>query len=202
MPMKRSIILFFSFFILPLSYAQKDSADLVKEVVEFRESLNKEYKDPEMSPLAKEKREAFKQINFFPVNLKYVVMAKFVRTPDEKVFAMPTSGNTKKDYVKYGEVQFLLMGKQYKLSVYQSIDLLKDRKFRNYLFIPFRDATSSKETYGGGRYIDLTIPKTDTITINFNLAYHPYCAYTEGYNCPIPPRENYLPVKVEAGVRF
>ena len=94
------------------------------------------------------------------------------------------------------------MGKEYKLNVYQSIDLLKDRKYRNYLFIPFRDATSGKETYGGGRYIELTIPRADTIMINFNLAYHPYCAYTEGYNCPIPPRENYLPVKIEAGVRF
>src|SRR6266498_1824731 len=90
---------------------------------------------------------------------------------------MPTSGKIKKDYVKYGEVLFSLKKKQYKLSVYQSIDLLKNRKYRGYLFIPFRDATSGKETYGGGRYIDLTIPKTDTLIINFNFAYHPYCAY-------------------------
>jgi len=200
--MKNLIILFFSFFVAMFSYAQKDSAALVKEIQEFRENLNKEYKDPAESPLSKEERKAFKQINFFPVNLQYVVVAKFVRTPNEKIFAMPTLGKIKKDYVKYGEVLFSLKGEQYKLNVYQSIDLLKNRKYRNYLFIPFRDATSGKETYGGGRYIDLTIPKTDTITINFNLAYHPYCAYAEGYNCPIPPRENYLPVKVETGVRF
>jgi len=200
--MKRLIIFFLAFFVLRFSYAQRDSAPLVKEIVLFEENLNKEYKDPETSPLSKKERETFKDIIFFPVDLKYVVTAKFVRTPSEKVFGMPTSGNIKKNYVKYGETKFLLMGKEYKLNVYQSIDLLKDRKYRNYLFIPFRDATSGKETYGGGRYIDLTIPRADTIMINFNLAYHPYCAYTEGYNCPIPPRENYLPVKIEAGVRF
>ncbi len=200
--MKGSIILFFLFFVSQFSFAQKDSAALVNEIQEFRENLNKEYKGPAESPLSKEERETFKQINFFPVNLQYVVVAKFIRTPNEKIFAMPTSGKIKKDYVKYGEVLFSLKKKQYKLSVYQSIDLLKNRKYRKYLFIPFRDATSGKETYGGGRYIDLTIPKTDTLIINFNLAYHPYCAYTEGCNCPIRPRENYLPVKVEAGVRF
>ncbi|HEY6978569.1 MAG TPA: DUF1684 domain-containing protein [Chitinophagaceae bacterium] len=200
--MKKLFIFFLSFFVLKFCYAQNDSAALVKEIVRFEENLNKEYEDPATSPLSKKEREGFKQVNFFPINLKYVVTAKFVRTPDEKIFGMPTSGKIKKSYVKYGAVQFPLMGKEYKLNVYQSIDLLKERKYRNYLFIPFRDATSGKETYGGGRYIDLTIPRADTITINFNLAYHPYCAYTEGYNCPIPPRENYLPVKVEAGVRF
>jgi uncharacterized protein (DUF1684 family) len=200
--MKRPIIFLLTFFVLQFSYAQKDSAALIKEIVVFQKNLDKEYKTPETSPLSKKEREAFRQLNFFPVDLTYVITAKFVRTPAEKIFGMNTSGSIKKDHVKYGEAQFSLNGKAYKLNIYQSVDLLKDRKYRDYLFIPFRDATSGKETYGGGRYIDLTIPRGDTITINFNLAYHPYCAYTEGYNCPIPPRENYLPVKIKAGVRF
>ena len=182
-------------------FAQNDSV-IIKGIKQFQDDLNKEYLNSETSPLQKQERETFKGIHFFPVNLQYVVKAKFVRTLNEKIFAMPTSGSITKKYVKFGEVQFTLMEKQYKLNVYQSIDLASQRKFRNYLFIPFRDATSGKETYGGGRYIDLTIPQTDTITLNFNLAYQPYCAYTEGYNCPIPPRENYLPVMVDAGVRF
>ena len=192
-------------FLLPIQwnlFAQRDSAALTKEVKQFQDGLNKEYKDAETSPLPKEERESFKGINFFPTNLSYVVMAKFVRTADERIFAMPTTGNITKQYVKYGEAQFVLKGKPCKLNVYQSVDLAKQRKYRDYLFIPFRDGTSGKETYAGGRYIDLTIPQSDTLIINFNLAYHPYCAYTEGYNCPIPPRENYLPIKVEAGVRF
>jgi uncharacterized protein (DUF1684 family) len=200
--MKQSVILFFSIFIVSFSFSQRDSAALTKEIRQFQDGLNKEYKDAETSPLSKEERESFKGINFFPVNLNYVVTAKFVRTANERIFAMPTTGNITKQYVKYGEAQFVLKGKPYKLNVYQSVDLAKQRKYRDYLFIPFRDGTSGKETYGGGRYIDLTIPQSDTLIINFNLAYHPYCAYTEGYNCPIPPRENYLTVKVEAGVRF
>jgi uncharacterized protein (DUF1684 family) len=200
--MKQTVILFLSFFILNSSFAQKDSVDLMKEIRQFQDNLNNEYKAAETSPLPKDKRESFSGINFFPVDLNYVVTAKFVRTSNEKIFAMPTSGNSTKQYVKYGEVEFLLKGKQYKLSVYQSADLAMQRKYRDYLFIPFRDGTNGRETYGGGRYMDLTIPRSDTLIINFNMAYHPYCAYTEGYNCPIPPRENYMSVKVEAGVRF
>src|SRR5689334_2855374 len=115
--MKKLSILFVSFFVLKCCYAQKDSAALVREIAQFEENLNKEYKDPETSPLSKKEREAFKQINFFPINLAYVVTAKFVRTQNEKVVAMPTSGNIKKNYVKYGEAQFWLMGKEYKLNV-------------------------------------------------------------------------------------
>lgn len=199
--MKRFAVFVLLLGAMQFSFAQNDSF-LIKEINQFQNDLNKEYTNPETSPLQKQERENFKGIHFSPVNLQYIVKAKFVKTPNEKIFAMPTSGNITKKYVKFGEVLFMLMGKQYKLNVYQSIDLAMQRKYRNYLFIPFRDATSGKETYGGGRYIDLTIPHTDSITINFNLAYQPYCAYTEGYNCPIPPRENYLPVKVEAGVRF
>ena len=200
--MKRFILLFFSMIVFDVGFAQKDSTTLVKEIKQFQDDLNKEYKNAETSPLSKEKRENFTHLNFFPIDPDYVVTAKFIRTSNERIFAMPTTGNSSKQFVKYGEAQFLLKGKQYRLNIYQSIDLASQRKYRDYLFIPFRDATSGKETYGGGRYIDLTIPRSDTFVINFNMAYHPYCAYAEGFNCPIPPRENYLAVKVEAGVRF
>lgn len=181
--------------------AQHDSAFL-KDVSSFQKELVNEYSDPKTSPLSTEAKKDFKGIHFFVADEKFLVKAKFVRTQGEKAINMPTSGNITKSFVKYAEVEFELSGKEYKLNVYQSIELASQRKYRDYLFIPFRDLTSGKETYGGGRYIDLTIPQSDSIMINFNKAYQPYCAYTEGYNCPIPPRENYLPVKVEAGVRF
>src|SRR3954470_20802579 len=114
--MKKLSIFFLLFFVLKLCYAQNDSAEMVKKIVQFQENLDKEYKDPETSPLSEKEREAFKHINFFPVNLRNVVTAKFVRTPGEKVFGMPPSGNIKKNYVKYGEAQFSLMGKEYKLT--------------------------------------------------------------------------------------
>ncbi len=200
--MRVLLIIFFLFSIVQVCEAQEDSAEAITDILNFQQELKKEYKGIETSPLQKEEREAFTQHKFFPIKLIYRVEAKFIRTPHEKIFIMPTTGNKKKEYVKYGEALFSLMGKEYKLSLYQSIDLAAKRQFRNYIFVPFHDATNGKETYGGGRYIDLTIPKGDSILIDFNKAYHPYCAYTKGYNCPIPPKENYLPIKVEAGIRF
>ena len=75
-----------------------------------------------------------------------------------------------------------------------------DPEYSNHLFIPFNDITNGVETYDAGRYIDLEIPKGDTIIIDFNKAYNPYCAYNDGYSCPIPPEENNLEVEVKAGV--
>ncbi|MEP7320077.1 MAG: DUF1684 domain-containing protein [Panacibacter sp.] len=199
--MKRIIFTFALLLTLYHSNAQNDSA-LVNDIKRFQQGLLNEYNDPKLSPIKPGSKEKFKGIHFFPSDSRYAVRAKFVRTKDEKIFEMPTSGTEKRMYVKYAEAVFTLQGKEYKLSIYQSVDLAKNREYRDYLFIPFRDATSGKETYGGGRYIDLTIPYGDSILINFNKAYHPYCAYTEGYNCPIPPRENTLPIKIEAGVRF
>ena len=85
--------------------------------------------------------------------------------------------------------------------MYQNQDLTKKDGFDNYLFLPFLDDTNGEESYGGGRYIDLRIPKNDELVIDFNKAYNPYCAYNEKYSCPIVPRENYLALKVEAGVK-
>ena len=73
------------------------------------------------------------------------------------------------------------------------------KDYKDYLFIPFRDVTSGKETFGGGRFLDARIPKNDTLLIDFNLNYNPYCAYSERYSCPIPPTENTLKVSILAG---
>ncbi len=199
--MKKIFLLLAATCFLPKLFGQTDTA-IINDIKAFQKDLADEYTNPQRSPLQPAERKKFKGILFYPANAKYVVNAKFIRTPAEQIFKMPTSGTRRPDYVKYGEVHFTLKGNEYKLNVYQSIELTKKEEYKNYLFIPFRDATSGKETYGGGRYIDLNIPSGDTMLINFNKAYHPYCAYTEGYNCPIPPKENYLPVKIEAGVKL
>lgn len=181
--------------------AQVNKAAVTREIKDFQDGLNAEYKG-DNSPLPAGKRKGFKGIQFFPINMQYVVTAHFSRTPNEKPFGIPGSGGAAQEYVKYGRVEFTLLGKEYSLVVYQSPSLAKTEQYKDYLAIFFKDKTSGKETYGGGRYIDLAIPKGDTITINFNKAYHPYCACAEGYNCPIPPAENFLPVRMEAGVRL
>jgi len=101
-------------------------------------------------------------------------------------------------------VVFSLDGKDCTLNVYQSQSMLASEEYKDYLFLPFNDLTNSAESYGGGRYVEVKIP-TDTpgeIVIDFNKAYNPYCAYSEGYSCPIPPAANKLDVEIRAGVRF
>ncbi len=183
------------------SFSQSDTA-FINSTNRFENELKAEYADPSTSPLSAKARRTFKGIHFYPVDAKYNVDATFIRTPNEKPFQMSTSSGMRKTYVKYAEVVFMLEGKSYKLNVYQSQELIKSAAYKDYLFIPFTDATSGNETYEGGRYIDLNIPSSNKVFINFNKAYHPYCAYTDGYNCPIPPSENKLSIKIEAGVRF
>ena len=130
-----------------------------------------------------------------------MVTAKFVRTVDEQPFKMKTTTDRLPEYVKYGELIFDLKGKPFKLNIYQNQDLIKKEGFEDYLFLPFLDNTNGEESYGGGRYIDMRIPDGDTIIVDFNSAYNPYCAYNEKYSCPIVPRENYLDTEVRAGVK-
>jgi len=87
------------------------------------------------------------------------------------------------------------------LTLYQNFALLTNPLYKDLLFLPFTDLTNNKETYGGGRYINLDIKSINEakIIIDFNKAYNPYCAYSDGYRCPIPPEENNLPLEIKAG---
>ncbi len=142
-----------------------------------------------------------KHINFYKPKKQFRVVARFERIYDSSGFIMKTSGTENKKYFKYGLLSFTLGNKPLHLTVYQSEKLMSDDKYKDYLFVPFTDETSGEKTYGGGRYLDFVMDdiKNNTLIIDFNKAYNPYCAYTTGFNCPIPPRENNLLVKVKAG---
>jgi len=90
-----------------------------------------------------------------------------------------------------------------KLAVFQNKKMLDLSQDTNLLFVPFRDGTSGKETYGGGRYFDCEIPPIgNSILLDFNKAYNPYCAYNPRFSCVIPPEENRLKIKIEAGEKL
>jgi len=167
----------------------------------YQKTLNEEYADKKQSPLTDEDFKVFKTLDFYPIDEKFAVEAKFLRSENEKAFKMKTTGNRLPEYVKYGELHFFIDGKALQLNVYQNIELIKKPGYEDYLFLPFSDLTCGKESYIGGRYIDLRIPKTNTILIDFNTAYNPYCAYNHKYSCPIVPLENDLAVEIEAGVK-
>ena len=167
----------------------------------YQKTLNKEYADPKTSPLEPNDLANFKGLDFYPISAKYFVVAKFVRTPNEKPFKMATSTARQPFYVKYGEAHFEIDGQKCQLNLYQSLDLIKDPKYKDDLFLPFFDETSGKESYIGGKYIDVKIPKGNTIVIDFNTSYNPYCAYSHHYSCPRVPMGNDLKVAIRAGVK-
>jgi hypothetical protein len=191
--------LFFTLLLTALSCAQ--GKEPIPGETEFQKEINAEYKDASTSPLKDKDRKNFKGLEFFKFDTTYVVRARFERTPEETPFQMKTTTERLPIYVKYGIVTFNLKRNAYRLNVYQNQDLMKKEGYEDYLFLPFLDDTNGEESYGGGRYIDLRIPEGDEVVIDFNKAYNPYCAYNEKYSCPIVPRENYLDLKVEAGVK-
>lgn len=170
-------------------------------VEKFQKELNAEYADAKTSPLTVEDLATFKSLDFYAINEKFFVIADFIRTKDEKPFGMPTSTDRKPLYVKYGEAHFTIDGKSFKLAIYRNIELSKKKEYSDYLFLPFSDLTSGNESYIGGKYIDMKIPTGDTITIDFNTSYNPYCAYNHKYSCPKVPLENDLNVAIKAGVK-
>lgn len=180
-----------------MAFAQKDLASAEK----FQSELNQSYADSLKSPLMKEDFKQFKGLDFFSINEKYIVEATFIRTKKEKPFGMKTTTTRTPLYKKYGELHFKIDGKAFKLNVYQNVDLNKKSGYEDYLFLPFSDLTCGKESYIGGRYVDMKIQKGKIWTIDFNKAYNPYCAYNYEYSCPIVPLENDLDIEINAGVK-
>jgi uncharacterized protein (DUF1684 family) len=114
---------------------------------------------------------------------------------------MPTSGKKTSRYFVAGKLQFKLNNRSFILTVYKSEQLMSIKEYENYLFVPYTDFTSGEKSYGGGKYLEFytTDIINNQVVIDFNKAYNPYCAYASGFNCPIPPRENDLPIAIEAG---
>lgn len=193
--MKKIYIILIAF--LTLKHAPAPGQSHANEIREFQEELNHEYNDPETSPLTKKDRKKFTGLEFFPIDEAYYVTARFTKTENPSPFKMKTTTSRRPTYDKYGEATFDLNGQAFTLNIYQSHKLRETEEYKDYLFLPFTDLTNGEETYGGGRFIDLSIPAGDSIVIDFNKAYNPYCAYNHNYSCPIPPAENDMDVKVK-----
>lgn len=195
----KNLLLFSFLLITSLGFTQSEA--LVLESLQAQIKLNSEFANPETTILTPEDFRTFKELDFYPIDEKYIVNARFVRTPDEKPFLMPTTTTRTPEYVKYGEAHFSIDGKDFVLSLFKNTQPYNEPGYEDYLFLPFTDLTSGDGSYGGGRYLDQRIPEGDTFVIDFNKAYNPYCAYNPKYSCPIPPKENDLLIRIEAGVK-
>jgi uncharacterized protein (DUF1684 family) len=169
-----------------------------KQLLEHRKTYKAEFLKDEHSPL---KKKDLKYLEFYDIDSNFKVQARFVKIMDTIGFDMQTHNGVLKKYFVYGKATFQLKQKNLELFIYQSQKLMNKDGFEDYLFIPFTDLTNYTETFGGGRYMDFRLKDiiNNTLIIDFNKCYNPYCAYKEGYSCPIPPKENALDLEIRVG---
>jgi hypothetical protein len=169
-----------------------------REITEHRTKYKSDFlKDPR-SPLTEED---FKHLDFYSPDENSKVNARFLLTPKAEPFDMPTYSGVTRSYRKWGDAIFRWKQDSVMLSVYQNLTLLSNPVYQDYLFLPFKDETNGVSTYGGGRYLNMSKADTEDgwITIDFNKSYNPWCAYSDGFNCPVPPKENHLSFPIHAG---
>lgn len=170
------------------------------DVKTFRDGRDKEFRDRSQTPLLDDDLAKFEGLKYFDISGKFVVEADLVRAPGTEQFMMTTSAGITRKYLKYGTLEFVIDDQKLKLTVFESTIKPKLPEYADLLFLPFRDLTNGKETYGAGRYLDLRKQPGDKVTLNFNMAYNPNCAYgSDKFSCPLPPKENFLQIKVLAG---
>lgn len=153
-------------------------------------------RDDPASPLSG-KVDSFPGLNYYPPDINYRVTARLEPVTEKQVRVLATSTGEQAQYLDYAWAVFELQDHEYRLLI---LEIMEMGPNRGKLFLAFADETSARETYGGGRYIDLKkVPAATSMEIDFNKAYNPYCAYNESYSCPLPPRENILTVAIPAG---
>ena len=174
----------------------ENSSMSVEKLLEFRSRKDALFASSQ-SPLPEVVREGFAGLKYFDSdpNLEFQVHLKPLSNFEH--IGMETSSGVRKFFVRAGILEFQVDGQTVQLSAYSNPES-EDAG----LFIPFRDATSGTETYGSGRYLDTELEVDGTVKLNFNLAYNPYCAYSDGWSCPIPPLENWLKVPIRAGEKI
>jgi uncharacterized protein (DUF1684 family) len=142
------------------------------------------------SPLGKEERAKFGGLAYYPYDPALAFELPLDRDVSAEAVQMGTSTGDSRQYPRAGKIRFEVHGDPAELTIYGEPDNL---------FLPIRDATSGEATYGAGRYLEPDMVGDDTVFVDFNLLYNPYCAYNEQFSCPLPPVENWLKVPIEAG---
>lgn len=191
--MKRKLLILFLLLSSIVSAQTYQDSIREKRVLHFAELT-----DTSNHILTQEEIDHFEGLDYYLIDTSYIIKAHFTKKKGKR-FKMPTTTDRQPIYRQFGFVEFSLNNSSHRLIVYQNMKLRKEKEYKNYLFLPFRDETSGKESYGGGRYLDLKIPDDNEIVLDFNVCYNPYCAYSVRFSCPIPPKENTLKIEIRAG---
>jgi uncharacterized protein len=168
---------------------------VTNELAEFRARKDASFREDPDSPLTPEQRATFAGLSYFPEDHALRIRGELETEGldlDERI-AMRTTTGGEQEYRRAGIVRFEVDNEPGQVTLYASDDA-------HDLFLPFRDATSGKESYGAGRYLEVEPPGSDgRVVVDLNYAYNPFCAYNPEWSCPIPPGENWLSVPIRAG---
>ena len=161
-----------------------------------RSEKNRAFRQSSESPLSAAQKAVFDSLAYYPADAAFEVDAAISHNPHPDTLLIQMSANRAEKFLHWGQAQFKIGNQPQQLGIY-----LKADGRDSTLFIPFTDRTNGHETYGGGRYLDAPLPEANApeITLDFNRAYNPYCAYNNAYSCPVPPAENRLQVAIPAG---
>jgi len=174
----------------------KSAADYQAFIEKERKEKEEYLKSGDGSPFVKDNI-PFEGLKYFPTNEKFNIRAKLELIEEKKVILLGTSDGKEQKYLEYAHAVFDMDGVENRLLILESMEMGPQR---GQLFLAFADETSGIETYGAGRYLDVKkVPAATSIDLDFNLAYNPYCAYTDSFSCPFPPKENILKVAILAG---
>ena len=166
---------------------------------EFRAARDGLFRSHAQTPLAPERRARFAGLAYYPYDAAWRLVGAVDRAVERASFELDLPGDGPVRYTRVARIRFALRGRPAELSAFWI------EGYGGGLFVPFRDATSGRATYGGGRYLYDTIKGADLgagdeqIVLDFNYAYNPSCAYNDEWVCPLAPAENRLPFAVEAG---
>lgn len=165
-------------------------------LLQERREKDEFFKTGTNSPIPVQDRSGFQGLSYFPIDPNLRFRAKLQRYPIPKQIRIGTNTGEIRGALLYGYFDFQVGSQACRLQVYRTEDAMNQGPS---LFIPFRDATSGRETYSSGRYLDLTENTSGMYDLDFNRAYNPYCAYNSEYSCPLPPAENTLAAPIRAG---
>ena len=170
-----------------------------EEIARARQAKDAMLRESRESPIPPDRRASWPPLQYFPVDASYRVPAA-LRPPagPAEVIVMPTSTGQQRQMRRAGTLEFAVQGQPLRLSAFSDMDSPVALR----LFVPFGDLTNGKETYPGGRYLDLDPTPTGLYEIDFNRAYSPYCAYNPQFDCPYPPPENRLKAPIRAGEKL
>lgn len=166
-----------------------------EKIERIRERNDILFKKSPNSPLTNQQKEDFKGLDYFPINKKYEIIAEMKRFEYVSEISIRTTGGNIRKHTRFGYFEFEIDGHKNILTVFKPLE-------GDYLFLPFKDSTTGKESYKIGRYVEIEKTSKNEWLIDFNTAYNPLCAYNDNWDCAFTPDENILKIPIKAGMKI